>query len=305
MARTRVQKKPRSLKAASPSKQGKKASTATVRVVKRKKAKAGTRTKPVEDPTAKDAPTSSASSAKKTTPPAATVPGAEAKADVPGPVQPASVPPEDPMIVTLDRRQLPDRRSGVDRRQQNIPVAVERRQLERRAKVPRRRQIDPTTCERDYTPDEIEFMKALEEYKRLSGRMFPTCSEILEVLRNLGYEKRPKTPAEGQPPDAMPPRRDDDDELVPVSTLAVTPLQALGQESPGLTAGSAAAEVMAQQNPRQTPETHAAAELGTASGNTTPSQDAAVCGTCCDQTKGQAPHPPSPSTEENSPSQSQ
>ena len=68
--------------------------------------------------------------------------------------------------------------------------------LERRAKVNRRRQIDPTTCERDYTDDEIEFMRALEAYKRASGRMFPTCSEVLEVIRNLGYLKQgvPMTP---------------------------------------------------------------------------------------------------------------
>lgn len=94
-------------------------------------------------------------------------------------------------IVTLDRRTSGDRRSGVDRRQRNEPVAVERRVLQRRAKVNRRRQIDPTTCERDYTAEEIEFMNALDQYKRASGRMFPTCSEILEVLRSLGYEKRP------------------------------------------------------------------------------------------------------------------
>ena len=68
-------------------------------------------------------------------------------------------------------------------------MAVEHRQLERRAKVNRRRQIDPTTCERDYSDDEIEFMHALERYKRASGRMFPTCSEILEVVRGLGYQK--------------------------------------------------------------------------------------------------------------------
>ena len=64
---------------------------------------------------------------------------------------------------------------------------VERRQGERREKVARRRQIDPTTCERDYSDDEIEFMHALDAYKRFSGRMFPTCSEILEVIRALGY----------------------------------------------------------------------------------------------------------------------
>ena len=93
--------------------------------------------------------------------------------------------------VTMDRRGGADRRSGEDRRKKNEPVAVERRTIQRRAKVNRRRQIDPTTCERDYTADEIEFMTALENYKRTSGRMFPTCSEILEVLRGLGYEKRP------------------------------------------------------------------------------------------------------------------
>ncbi len=53
----------------------------------------------------------------------------------------------------------------------------------------RRRQIDPTTCERDYTLDEIEFMQALDAYKRAAGRMFPTCSEILEVIRGMGYVK--------------------------------------------------------------------------------------------------------------------
>ena len=91
--------------------------------------------------------------------------------------------------VKMDRRNQKDRRSSTDRRQQDVPVKVERRKLERRAKVSRRRQIDPTTCERDYTADEIEFMQALDAYKRSSGRMFPTCSEILEVIRNLGYEK--------------------------------------------------------------------------------------------------------------------
>ena len=32
-------------------------------------------------------------------------------------------------------------------------------------------------------------MHALDEYKRASGRMFPTCSEILEVLIIIGYRK--------------------------------------------------------------------------------------------------------------------
>jgi len=93
--------------------------------------------------------------------------------------------------VTLNRRADGDRRKGEERRKATVAVAQERRCLERREKVNRRRQIDPTTCERNYNVEEIEFMNALETYKRASGRMFPTCSEILEVLRGLGYEKRP------------------------------------------------------------------------------------------------------------------
>jgi hypothetical protein len=53
----------------------------------------------------------------------------------------------------------------------------------------RRRGVDPTTCDRDYSAAELEFMAAMQEYKRTSGRMFPTWSEVLEVIRALGYEK--------------------------------------------------------------------------------------------------------------------
>jgi hypothetical protein len=34
----------------------------------------------------------------------------------------------------------------------------------------------------------------LDDYKRRSGRMFPTCSEILEVFRALGYQRLVKLP---------------------------------------------------------------------------------------------------------------
>ncbi len=87
--------------------------------------------------------------------------------------------------ITIDRR---ERRS--DRRAKSPTAVTLPKGLERRAKVARRRQIDPTTCERDYTPEEVEFMNAMNDYKRTSGRMFPTCSEVLEVVRGLGYIKQ-------------------------------------------------------------------------------------------------------------------
>ncbi|MEX2307051.1 MAG: hypothetical protein WD738_05635 [Pirellulales bacterium] len=88
--------------------------------------------------------------------------------------------------VPIDRRRS-DRRDAEEA--SSDKPAETGQQLERRQKVNRRRQIDPTTCERDYTDEEVEFMNALDDYKRKSGRMFPTCSEVLEVVLSLGYAK--------------------------------------------------------------------------------------------------------------------
>ncbi len=79
-----------------------------------------------------------------------------------------------------------------DRRKRNIPVAKDRRAANaaaKRASSERRRLIDPTTCERDYNDEETEFMKAMDRYKRENRRPFPTWSEVLEVLRSLGYRR--------------------------------------------------------------------------------------------------------------------
>src|SRR5688572_18220438 len=87
-------------------------------------------------------------------------------------------------VVVTDRRR-------VDRRQQNVPVPAERRtgKDRRQPQGERRRQIDPTTCEREYSQDEIDFMLAMDQYKRDNRRPFPTWSEVLEVLHALGYRK--------------------------------------------------------------------------------------------------------------------
>lgn len=94
------------------------------------------------------------------------------------------LPPSNEFVVT-DRRRT-------ERRQQTVPVAIERRKSgERRddGGIERRRQVDPTTCEREYTEDEIAFMLAMDQYKRDNRRPFPTWSEVLEVLHALGYRK--------------------------------------------------------------------------------------------------------------------
>src|SRR5438105_15390152 len=91
-------------------------------------------------------------------------------------------------VVITDRRG--SARRAADRRHREIPTAVERRSgQDRRQQGERRRQVDATTCEKDYSDEEIIFMKAMDQYKRANRRPFPTWSDVLEVLRALGYRK--------------------------------------------------------------------------------------------------------------------
>jgi hypothetical protein len=52
------------------------------------------------------------------------------------------------------------------------------------------RRVTPTNSNSNRSAAEREFMAAMQQYKQDSGRMFPTWSEVLEVLQNLGYRKR-------------------------------------------------------------------------------------------------------------------
>lgn len=88
-----------------------------------------------------------------------------------------------------------NRKDSSRRKKKTVAAAEAAKPVVERRKPKRRRQIDPTTCERDYSDMEIEFMQAMDEYKRASGRMFPTCSEILEVLTKIGYRKVADTQA--------------------------------------------------------------------------------------------------------------
>lgn len=143
-------------------------------------------TKTAKKPAAKKATTAKKASPKKKAAPKKAAPKRASKKAAPKRKRAKAGEEE----VTLDRRRENERREEVE-----APVeAAAEPKLERREKVNRRRQIDPTTCERDYSDSEVEFMNALDAYKRSSGRMFPTCSEVLEVIRGMGYVQL--TPAE-------------------------------------------------------------------------------------------------------------
>jgi hypothetical protein len=50
----------------------------------------------------------------------------------------------------------------------------------------------------EYTEDELEFLRAMQNYIRLQRRPFPSYTEVLAVARALGYRK--VGPAGQEPP---------------------------------------------------------------------------------------------------------
>jgi hypothetical protein len=88
-----------------------------------------------------------------------------------------------------------ERRDGRDRRKppatdlENPARVAPPARTARVAKKERRRRIDPTTFEKQYTDDEMEFMNAMQRFKELSGKTFPTHGEVLRIAVSLGYRR--------------------------------------------------------------------------------------------------------------------
>ncbi len=82
-----------------------------------------------------------------------------------------------------------DRRaSDTDRRAQ---ADVDRRcGLERRRGPGRRRSDSRRSAEEgELTDEQFEFVMAIDEYKRVNKRPFPSWTEVLEVVKYLGYRR--------------------------------------------------------------------------------------------------------------------
>ncbi|MCL2647769.1 MAG: hypothetical protein FWD61_12285 [Phycisphaerales bacterium] len=85
------------------------------------------------------------------------------------------------------RKNIADRRAITDRRVVDIGSPTG---LERRRGPGRRRSDDRRSAEEGEMSDEqFEFVMAIDTYKRLNNRPFPTWTEVLEVVKQLGYRK--------------------------------------------------------------------------------------------------------------------
>lgn len=92
-----------------------------------------------------------------------------------------------------------ERRTGKDRRKEAAAARAAKANEatptkptsdgERRVRKERRKRIDPTTFEKQYTDDELEFMGAMQRFKERTGRAFPTYGEVLKVASQLGYRR--------------------------------------------------------------------------------------------------------------------
>jgi hypothetical protein len=85
------------------------------------------------------------------------------------------------------RQNVVDRRCGLERRVIDLGSPTG---LERRRGPGRRRSDDRKSAEEgEMTDEQFEFIMAVDTYKRLNNRPFPTWTEVLEVVKQLGYRK--------------------------------------------------------------------------------------------------------------------
>ncbi len=93
-----------------------------------------------------------------------------------------------------ERREVWDRREPEAAAEAAVEAPAPRPPAERRVKKERRRRIDPTTFEKQYTEDELEFMNAMQQFKVQSGKAFPSHGDVLRIAHELGYRKADEDP---------------------------------------------------------------------------------------------------------------
>jgi hypothetical protein len=90
----------------------------------------------------------------------------------------------------LDRRQTPRDESGYTGPERRAKDRRDTTGLERRRGAGIRRSDDRKAAEEgEMNTDQFEFVMAVEAYKKVNHKLYPTWTEILEVLKQLGYRK--------------------------------------------------------------------------------------------------------------------
>lgn len=95
--------------------------------------------------------------------------------------------PKQPEGTSLESQEVVDRRLGIDRRELAAPSATN---LERR-RGPGRRLTDfvKSAEEGEMNKEQFLFLLAIDAFKRVNHKTFPTWTDVLEIIRKLGYRK--------------------------------------------------------------------------------------------------------------------
>ncbi|HWB53787.1 MAG TPA: hypothetical protein VG722_06330 [Tepidisphaeraceae bacterium] len=89
-----------------------------------------------------------------------------------------------------ERRQMTREEAGYTGAERRQTVLDRRTGLERRRGVGIRREEDRKSAEEgEMTTEQFEFIMAIETYKKVNKKMYPTWTEVLEVVQQLGYRK--------------------------------------------------------------------------------------------------------------------
>ena len=81
-----------------------------------------------------------------------------------------------------------EQEAGRENRDRRSPVAVERRSQQRRSGGDRRK-VERRINEYVLSPEVLEFINAVNEFKSVHQKPFPTWSDIFEIFTSLGYRK--------------------------------------------------------------------------------------------------------------------
>jgi len=88
--------------------------------------------------------------------------------------------------MTVTAHMGPERRgSGRERRNPDRRVGMDRR----RGPGRRRGEVRRAAEEGEITGELLEFVMAIDEYRRINERPFPSWSEIFEIIHYLGYRR--------------------------------------------------------------------------------------------------------------------
>ena len=91
------------------------------------------------------------------------------------------------MATKEKNKQTEEKRTFIERRESVVDrrLGLDRRRGPGHRRTPERRAAE----EGEMNDEQFEFLMAIDQYKKANQRPFPTWTEVLEIIKALGYRK--------------------------------------------------------------------------------------------------------------------